>query len=373
MPRQLARRLQAVIDKVGVKIDDIPESVDDPAGYVFFTAPDPEKALNDVEIRLTQGGESGAWRFTAATLVALPTLEKVVAEKKQAQPPEPKIDLPSARRSPRATMKTFLDAMNAKPKDIDAAIQCLDPTGQDPLGWRVRGEQLAIRLKNVMDKIKLVVYTSISESSTGDPFVWTDQPAGSIVIGPTAEGATVEDVWEVLKGEWRFTPKTLETLDALYLAYESKPIIAALRAKGVEEDITFSMRLERRVPESLRSEFLDLALWKWLALVVLIAMGWLIEAVVAVIAGIILRAMLRKRHITIDRALIRRAVSSSGFIFAIFFGCWRSAGSISSYRRVGSVRSYCFSGMGWSRPCCGRRTASSTSSADTSPATVTCG
>ena len=122
MPRQLARRLQAVIDKVGVKIDDIPESVDDPAGYVFFTAPDPEKALNDVEIRLTQGGESGAWRFTAATLVALPTFEKVVAEKKQAQPPEPEIDLPSARRSPRATMKTFLDAMNAKPKDIERLI-----------------------------------------------------------------------------------------------------------------------------------------------------------------------------------------------------------------------------------------------------------
>ncbi len=323
--RQLARRLQAVIDKVGVKIDDIPETVDDPAreGFLFYTAPDPDNAQNKVEIRLTQSGESGAWRFTKTTLASVPALEKVVAKEKQAEPPEPETDLPAARRSPRATIKTFLEAMIAEPRDIDAAIQCLDPTGQDPLGWRVHGEQLAIKLKNVMDKIRLVAYLEIPDESVGEPYVWQRETAGSIVIGPTAEKATVEDVWDVLKGEWRFTPKTLETLDALYVAYEEKLIIAELRAQGVEEDITFSMRLERRVPESLRSEFLKLALWKWIALAVLIAMGWLIEVVVAMIAGIILRAMLRKRHITIDRALTRRAVSSSGFIFAILF--WKLA------------------------------------------------
>jgi MscS family membrane protein len=321
--RQLARRLHRVIDRVGVKIDDIPETADHSAGYVFHSAPDPENALKDVEIRLARDGESAIWRFTASTLASIPALEKAVdkqkAVEKQAEPPKPEIDLPAARRSPRATMKTFLDAMTAKPRDIDAAIKCLDPTGQDPRGWRVRGEQLAIRLKNVMDKIRLVVYADIPEDSVGEPFVWEQKPAGRIVIGATTEAAKVEGAWDVVKGEWRFTPETLKALDVLYVAYEDQPIIAELRAKGVEEQITFSMWLQRRVPDSLRSAFLSLALWQWLALAVLIALGWFIKVVVAVIAGVILRVVLRRRHITIDRDLVRRAVSSSGFIFTVLF------------------------------------------------------
>ncbi len=36
-----------------------------------------------------------------------------------------------ARRSAQATMQTFLSAMNAQPRDLEAAIACLDSTGRD--------------------------------------------------------------------------------------------------------------------------------------------------------------------------------------------------------------------------------------------------
>ena len=90
--------------------------------------------------------------------------------------------MPHARSSPRATMSTFIDAMNAKPQNLATAVRCLDPTGRNPEAWSVTGKDLATQLKTVMDKIREVVLVDIPDAPAGSPHVWFSGRVGDITL-----------------------------------------------------------------------------------------------------------------------------------------------------------------------------------------------
>ena len=318
--RSLALRLHAIIDRTGVKLEDIPAETElQETEYLFSLFEKGEDEAFAPEIKLWRDPE-GQWLFTARTLASIPVLEKRAPEKPEEKAPES--DVPVARRSPRATMATFLEAMNADPRDMDEAVACLDPTGQDPEAWNVRGKTLATKLKNVIDKIKLVVFTDIPETPDQPQFVWEARKTGNIVVGKIAEvGEEFKADWQFTPkvGEWRFTPQTLATLDALYREFEDTPIIAELREAGREEELTFGLRLQRAMPKWLREEFFHLQGWQWLALAALVPAGWFIKAVAATVATLLLGTWLRRRKIDIDRDKQRAALRSVGAAAAVLF------------------------------------------------------
>ena len=306
--RKLARRLYEVIDKKGVTLDDIPEQTED-AKYVFFELKPEEDTARTCEISLARDLVTGHWQFTAATLASIPALKESAAEEKSPKPAESKV--PAARRSPRATMLTFIDAMNAEPQNLAEAVECLDPAGQAAQAWSVRGPDLAHKLKNVMNKIRLVVLPEIPDTPDGQAYEWHTSKTGNIVIGRVAEGE--------FKDEWRFTPKTLKTLDALYREFEleDKPIIRELQEAGVTERLTLGMRLQRLMPPALRREFLYLEGWQWLSLGALVAAGWLIRTIVAAMMPLLLRTWFRRREVEVDREVSQRALRPTGVIAAM--------------------------------------------------------
>ncbi|MCH8830958.1 MAG: hypothetical protein IID45_15405, partial [Planctomycetes bacterium] len=108
-------------------------------------------------------------------------------------------------------MATFLEAMNAKPPDLKAAVQCLDPTDQEPDAWGIRGPTSAEKLKAVMDRTRVVVLPEVPDDPDGPPYSFYTGEMGNIVIGRIEEATA-----DLKAGEWRFTPHTLKTLDALY-------------------------------------------------------------------------------------------------------------------------------------------------------------
>ncbi|MFQ5415008.1 MAG: mechanosensitive ion channel family protein, partial [Phycisphaerae bacterium] len=328
----LARRLYAVVDRVGVTLSDVPEQVDT-GTYIFYRSkptadqqsaaapPDdaavPEDRGAPLEIVLTADA-GGLWRFAASTLAAIPDLEEGIREKPppaEAAAPE----VPAARRSPRAAMMTFLNAMNADPKDIQAAVACLDPTGREPATWGVAGEMLAVRLKTVMDKIAVVVPTEIPDTPDGEPYVWYTSGTGNIVIGRVAATGDAESPWDMTPGEWRFTPQTLKTVNALYVEREDDPILAELSQAGVTEDLPLGLRLQRSMPERLRVEFLGVQTWQWLALTLLFLAGWVLKGAFALVAGVAGAAWLKSRSIDIDHAILRRALRSAGAAVTVLF------------------------------------------------------
>ncbi|MHC4696087.1 MAG: mechanosensitive ion channel family protein [Planctomycetota bacterium] len=311
--RQLARRLHRIIDKRGVKLDDIPEQTDQDE-FVFYQIELPEGEAPTSQtpaIRLERDGETGRWLFTAATLGSIPVLEEEIAKKvKPAKPAETKVS--AARRSPRATLTTFLEAMNADPQDIAAAVQCLDRTGQAPEAWKVLGPDLAHKLKIVMDKIKLAVLSEIPDTPDGEPYVWETRTSGNIVIGRIEEQGD-------LQGEWRFTPQTLKTLDALYLEYEDKSIVAELQEAGVRERLTFALWLRKQMPPGFRAAFWHLEAWQWLALLALLPLGWFIQLIAAALATLLLRKWFKRRGMGVGLDVQRRALRSSGAIVTVLF------------------------------------------------------
>ncbi len=317
--RSLARRLHAIIDHFGVKLDDIPTEPEDR----FFEFKRVEPASMDepaLLIRVDRDPDTGLWRFTASTLASVPALEE--SQRAQAEAPKPvETDVPAARRSARATMATFREAVDAEPPDFDAAALCFDPTGQDREAWAVQAKTHASKLKNVMDKIKLVVLTEIPDAHQGEPFVWFTGEFGNIVIGRINEidpGLMADWHYTPKVGEWRFTPQTLKTLDALYKEYEDKPIIRELQDAGVAEQLTLAMRLDREIPDWAKREYLGLQGWQWAALVALLPVGWLLKVLGSLAAKLALRLTLRKRYYEIERDKRRRAAGAIGAIAAVF-------------------------------------------------------
>jgi len=316
--RALARRLHALIDRIGVTIDDLPEETPNDQPYEFYK-PEPkegEEATSAIVIQLDD--ESGRWLFSAQTLAAIPALEARLAEK-QEEPKSAETGVPPSRRSPRATMTTFLAAMNADPPNVDEAVQCLDPIGRDPKAWEVRGRDLAFMLKNVMDKVAVVVTTEIPDASEGPPHVWFTSATGNITIARVDADDETLKTRGLVRGEWRFTPKTLSTLPALYAEYEKKEIRQELQDKGVQEDLPWGLWIQKQIPDSMRREILSLEAWQWPGLALILFAGWLVKHVGAFLVSLIFWRLFHSKKLDIEADIRRRALRSSGAVLTMIF------------------------------------------------------
>ncbi len=324
--RQLARRLYAAMDKIGVRIDDIPADTTDV--YHTLYRVDPERD-DGATVSLEWDSPTELWRFAASTLDAIPVIEAKLAEKAAAAPDVPTAsDVVAARRSARATIRTFLTAMNADPQQLTQAILCLDPAGQDVATWDVRARDLVVKLKNVMDKTRLVVEVDLPNDPSGDPYVWESSATGNIVLARIEDAEAYPKDWSFSPqpGEWRFTPETVRAIQSLYHGKESETIKEEVRQTGVEERLSVGLWIEQRVPGSMRGEFLSLAIWKWLALLAIVALGWPVDFVVTALVGFLLGSWLKRKKISVDRDVRHRAFQSTGAAGAAIFW-WHVVGA----------------------------------------------
>ncbi len=319
--RKLARRLRRIIDAKGVKLEDIPETSNGLEEFVFYrqadAAPeDEETSRTDAPPAITLILDAAEqWHFSAHTLASIPRLE-VEVEKSEEPKSATASKIPASKRSPRATMSTFIKAMKADPPDLAEALHCLNPTGRDPAAWTVSGPTLANELKTVMDKEAKVVLTEISDAPDGDPYVWLTSDTGNIVIARVdiEEGTEGEGTFALRAGEWRFTPQTLKTINSLYDERRDAEIVQELQDEGVTERLTAAEWLRRRAPEPLHTAFWKLEIWQWLALALLLPLGWLVKGITAAASGIVLHAWLKRRKIAVERTAQQQVVRSLGAV-----------------------------------------------------------
>lgn len=305
---KLAIRLEKLIDLKGVNIDDIPESTEEDTFVFHSTTQTVDGEETTLAIELEREPQTERWRFSARTLASIPGLEKAFEQQKEekleAAQVESKVD--AARRTPRATMKTFLDAMNADPQRIEEAVACLDSSEEDPKSWGVRGPTLAHKLMQVMDRIRLVVLQSIPDKPDDAPHEWYTGITGNIVIARVAEGE--------FEGEWRFTPLTLRSLDDLHKEFKDRPLVAELQKAGKKEHVPIQLWARSKTPEALQKPLLWLEQWQWIALAVLAVAGYVVHRIVAVAATFLLGIWLRKSSADLDSKVQRRALRPLGLV-----------------------------------------------------------
>jgi MscS family membrane protein len=168
------------------------------------------------------------------------------------RPAEP----PASLASPRATMRTFLEAFPNR--DWDAAVSTLDLSRFTDGVRLLEGRDLATRLKDVIDRIAFVSLEDIPAEGATSPWVWQTIDGLDIALEKTDRG-------------WLFSSETIRLLPDLLDAVEDRTVVEGV----AEAPRTAGLWLRERVPESLRRGTFLFAYWQWLGLALLAVLGWL--------------------------------------------------------------------------------------------------
>jgi MscS family membrane protein len=242
--------------------------------------------------------------FALSQLLVLPASGQEPAA--GAPPPVP-AELSSAR----ATMRTFLEAFDPRHRrpgvdPLATAASCLD-LSEIPASVRaVQGPELAIDLKDVLDRTALIDFSQIPDEPSGAPYrirvheAETGNP-GTVTLAP------VDD------GRWLFTGETVRTAPLMLERVRDKEVVEGAVTEGPK---TVARWLREQVPESLRGGGLLLEPWQWLALVVLIFLGVVLDKTVTTLLRIPFERVLARRLDTVATEDLRKALRPAGLLAA---------------------------------------------------------
>lgn len=189
--------------------------------------------------------------------------------------------------SPRATLRTFVEAMNdikrGDAQRIDDAVSTLDLSEVNPLVRRERGESLAWQLLEVLDRTRVIDFDKVPSHTSEPGWVFERYPQGAIRL------QLQED------GRWLFDAASLRQLPEIYLALSQQAPVDGLEDNG--EYLPWDIRLQRRVPAALKQQVFLLENWRWLALLLIVALGVVADwAVSFVLRRAMARWLQRRDH-----------------------------------------------------------------------------
>ncbi|MCC6623033.1 MAG: mechanosensitive ion channel family protein [Deltaproteobacteria bacterium] len=222
------------------------------------------------------------------------------------EPPPPK-KVPKERRTPRATMQTFIDsavAASAEGKEhyLDIAAACLDLSDVPVATRHETGRDLAIKLKEAIDRIEFIDFRTVPDDPNGPPwtFKYIAGLEAEIVIAPNADG------------EWLFTAGTVARIEDLYAFYEDRPKVAGVGGSGM--DLSPSLWLRSQIPPELRGRFLGLETWQWAGLVALLALAWIIARIARFVLRGPVQSFLDRRSLAVPKELVYRLLEPLGVV-----------------------------------------------------------
>lgn len=273
----LAQQLYEFLDSLDVAID---SDAGDPRGpsYVWETGAGAVAFARDA---------AGEWRFSAATVEAIPDLHQARAmPSAQSVAGDGEADDVNRLSSPRDTMRTFIEAYNGG--HIEAMLLCLDLSGEFTAIRRERGIRMADMLMGIINRTRFVVYQEIPRAPEKDYYVFRRHSAGSIAIAKTENG------------DWLFTPRTLQSLEDIYDAVVSDPLVpGAVAPRPYSVSIRVREWVSAHTPFLLRTHFL-LRTWQWLGLLLVILAGVIAGKVLGFAFGALFRRFFRRRGMALD-------------------------------------------------------------------------
>jgi MscS family membrane protein len=195
---------------------------------------------------------------------------------------------PFNRGTPRGSMYGYLAA--AREGDYAKAAEYLDLRSL-PAEDQARAPELARQLKATLDQTLWVDLVNLSDSNAGNPDDglpgWQDR-LGDI---QTQEGTVTLLLQRVPReGDdvriWKIAAETVEQVPALYAEFEPVWIEAWLPSALFERDL------------------LEVALWKWLSLVLAFGLAWLVSLLIAATTTRLLGIFLTRTHRTLDHRIV---------------------------------------------------------------------
>jgi len=203
--------------------------------------------------------------------------------------------------SPRATLTTFLEAFYEEPADLDRAAGCLDLRALPSEIRGIKGRELAVELKNVLDRTVYVDLGEVPDAADGSLYIVLRGAEGEIALERS------------LSGEWLFSAPTLASLDTLHAAVEDRAVVAGV-GRTAPEAVTPGTWLRSHVPQTLRGRVLFLEGWQWLGILLIIFLGFAIGRIFTALATAGLSRLLERRSSSINHVAALRVVRPLGMI-----------------------------------------------------------
>lgn len=236
-------------------------------------------------------------------------------------PAPPALKVPKGFNSPRSTMFTFLEAINAvavakDSKQWKTVNQCLDLSKVS----RDLVEERAEDLLGILNRLGYIESWHLpGADEIGDETSFTyfpDTQFHDLVSGIEVEGkielALITEGDE--KGYWKFSAETMAGIHDLFLALEDLPIIAG---EAEAESLTTSGWLRSKMPASLRGgNVLTLEYWQWVAIFLLIGLGVVVDHLVRLILRLITGRIITRKEASASKEAISAVVRPLGLLSA---------------------------------------------------------
>ena len=175
-------------------------------------------------------------RILILLLLLIPLLP-FAEEGGNAEEAEQSAAVPEILKSPRATMNSFLGAMNdikrGNPDAIETAVSTLDLSEVNLLVRDERARDLSWMLLDVIDRTRFVEVQRIPNREQGDPWTFETYKSGAIIISRQEDG------------RWLFDRRTIALLPEL-----RKEVASRSRVTGVklEDETPWHLRLQQQMP-----------------------------------------------------------------------------------------------------------------------------
>ena len=242
--------------------------------------------------------------------------------------------------SPRETMKSFMDAMNDYRKGVEAkdpdlqnriqdAIRTLDLSQVPAVTKEEKGQEAAMLLKEVLDRVIVIDYSKIPgeatpEDKTPKPLPERWRLAGTeIAITRIDEGER--------KGEYLFSSSTVERSREFYDKVQDLPYLDGTGGGAAYKDPW----MEEYIPGWAQRNVLGLFLWQWIGLGIVVLLGLIIRTIVKFGVGKLV-TLVSKSETKWDDKFIDALRGPTGFAIATVFWYF----SLKYFRFDGSVLSF---------------------------------
>ncbi|MES9893805.1 MAG: hypothetical protein ABW141_02780, partial [Candidatus Thiodiazotropha endolucinida] len=151
------------------------------------------------------------WQQLILIVILLTAADSGWAEQVSEKTSEPEVSakeaIPENLSSPRATMETFLHAMNdikrGAPDRIEAAVSTLDLSDINPIVRKERGQDLAWMLLEVLDRTEIINIEKIPNRVDGSRYLFKRYERGEVAISRTDSG------------RWLFDRNTINSLPTI--------------------------------------------------------------------------------------------------------------------------------------------------------------
>jgi MscS family membrane protein len=198
-------------------------------------------------------------------------------------------------KSPRETMRTFVESMEEVKKGsgssrayFDQATRTFNLSRIDENLREVTGRQVAERLINTLDRITKIDFNHIPDDTNGTKWYFRKQ---TINEGDDAVEAEIA-IEKNADGAWRFSPETVKTIGDLYSSVSHLSVV-----EGVVEYKNWRTRLKSHLPAWASEEFLMFTKGQWLGFIFIFSVGILALSLVRYLTTLYIRALVKKESL----------------------------------------------------------------------------